>query len=768
MTADRSRSPIRAGIASASLLLLVGGLALAAEETPQFSETQRAHWAWKRPAPPLLPKVQYAAWVRNPIDAFILAKQEAKGLKPAPTASREELIRRVALDLTGLPPTLEEIDAFLADRAPDAYERMVDRYLASPRYGERWARHWLDLARYADSNGYEHDEIRPEMWRYRDYVVRAFNDDRPYDRFIMEQLAGDEIAPDDPEARIATGFNLLGPDMTDSADQAARRQNTLNDMTDTAASVFLGLTLQCARCHDHKFEPLTQKDYYRFQAFFVAAQFRKDIPVGRAAELEAFERARAEHAGKVGALKQQVEALAGPVLAELRAAKVSRLPEDVRTAFRTSEKERTVEQQQIVARNTALAEPAPREVTERLPEAQRGAYDDLARRLRELEAGRPVPPMAMALDEGVRVAPQTFVLGRGELSNREEEVQPGAPVILSSLRMPETLPTTSSTGRRTALARWIASPENPLTARVLVNRVWQHHFGRGLVPTPSDFGVRGESPTHGELLDYLAGRFAGRWDDNLPPQRPTPDAQRPAWSLKSLHRLILTSNAYKQSSHASATAMAGDPENLLFSRMPRQRLEAEAVRDAALFVSGRLNEKRGGPGVFPPLPAGAQPNPGVWPVTKDPTEHTRRSLYIFVRRNLHVPALEVFDSPDTNLSCPRREVTTTAPQALAMLNGPEMVACGRALAGRVLAGAAGEEEQIALAYRLTLGRRPTPGQLALAREFLTKQAGLLKGRGERELLLPEPLPAGVEKRHGAAMTDFCLALLNLNEFVYVD
>ena len=594
------------------LLALLGasGHDLAADEYTIPADA-KDHWAWKPPVRPDVPRVRAAAWARNPIDAFILAKLEAAGLKPAAPARREQLLRRVTFDLTGLPPTPAEIDAFLADGTADAYERVVDRLLASPHYGERWGRHWLDLARYAESNGYEHDEARPEAWRYRDYVLRAFNADKPYDRFVREQLAGDELAPDDPDALTATGFNLLGPDMTDASSQAARRQNTLDDMTDTAGLVFLGLTVGCARCHDHKFEPIPQSDYYRLQAFFAPA---------------------------------------------LRA-------EDFR-------------------RNKQFA----------------------------------------VLREKAAAPPKTFVLSRGELKRPGNEVAPGYPIILLPAKRSAPAafrPLSASSGRRSALAAWLTDARNPLTARVLVNRLWQHHFGRGLVPTASDFGIRGQPPTHPQLLDWLACEFVSG-----------------GWSIKRLHRLMLLSNTYRQSTRPAAEARQRDPENQLFSRMNRQRLEGEAIRDALLAVSGRLDRRLGGPSVYPPLPTAVK----GWTVSADPRDHRRRSVYVFARRNLRFAFLEAFDLPDSNLSCPKRERSTTATQALTLLNSAEVREAAKALAARVEGAAATQAGRVTLAYRLALGRRPTAAELGIARAFLAE----------------------------SPLAEFCRALLNLNEFVYLD
>jgi hypothetical protein len=699
-----------------SALLATATLAPAADEYT-VPPAKREHWAWKVPVRPLVPAVRDRSWLHTPVDAFVLAPLEAEGLHPAPAASREQLLRRVSLDLVGLPPTPAEVDAFVHDPAPDVWEKVVDRLLASPHYGERWGRHWLDLARFAESNGYEFDEVRPDAWRYRDYVITAFNDDRPYDRFIREQLAGDELYPNNPAALTATGFNVLGPDMTDSSDQPQRRQNTLNDMTDTTGLAFLGLTIACARCHDHKFEPIPQTDYYRLQAFFTPVVFRRDLPIAGAGERAAHSAALKEYAALVQPLQDQLDDLERPYRDRLYAERLAKLSDEARAAHQTPAAQRTPAQKDLVEKTNRLLGVPAESVVKAMTAADRTRHQELQDRLKRFDHRKPAAlPVAMGLTDATGAPPRTRVLERGELSNLGEEVQPGFPIVVAP--SPQALPP-----RRADLANWIASRENPLTARVLVNRVWQHHFGRGLVPTPSDFGIRGQRPTHPELLDWLAVEFMDS-----------------AWSIKHVHRLLLTSAAYQQSSKPSPEALAKDPDNRLFSRMIRQRLEGEVIRDSLLAASGRLNGKMGGPGVFPPIAQEALQGTQAWKVSPDPRDHVRRSVYVFARRNLRFPFLEAFDLPDSNLSCPRRERSTTAPQALALLNDADVLTAARALTARIEVAAGSEEERVTLAYRDVLGRPPSATEMQLAREFLSH----------------------------APLSELCRALFNLNEFIYVD
>jgi hypothetical protein len=700
----------------------------AADDEYAVSAREKNHWAWKQPVRRPPPAVKDRAWVRTPVDAFVLARLEAAGLRPAPPAGREQLIRRVTFDLTGLPPTPAEVKAFVTDRSPAAWDKVIDRLLASPHYGERWGRHWLDLARFAESNGFEHDEPRPDAWRYRDYVIAALNADKPYARFIQEQLAGDELDPDSAEALVATGFNLLGADMTDTADEARRRHNTLTDMTDTAGLVFLGLTVTCARCHDHKFEPIPQKDYYRLQAFFTPAAFRRDLVIAGKEERARYAAALKEYNALVRPTLAAIAKLEEPYRERLYEARLARLSDEARAAHRTAPEKRTAAQRALVAKTARLLKVSPAQVIKALSGPDRARHRKLRAELKQFDGRKPAPlPVAMGLHDAGARAPKTFLLDRGELGGPGEEVQPGFPLIL----LPDHKPTAArvkpvrqgSTGRRSALAGWIARPDNPLTARVMVNRLWQHHFGRGIVASSSDFGLRGDRPTHPELLDWLATEFVAS-----------------GWSVKHMHRLMLRSAAYRQTSQASAAARKLDPENKLLGRMNRLRLEGEVIRDSLLAVSGRLNRRMGGPGVFPPIPPEALRGTKGWAASRDPRDHVRRSVYVFARRNLRFPFLEAFDLPDSNLSCPKRERSTTAPQALALLNSADVVAAAKALAARLTREAQTEGEQISLVYRLVLGRSPAETERKMAHTFLQE----------------------------APLSELCRALFNLNEFVYMD
>ncbi len=694
------------------------------------------HWAFVAPSRPAVPEVRDGKWVRNPIDAFILAGLEEFDLRPTPEADRPTLLRRLTIDLTGLPPTPEELDAFLVDDRPDAYERVVDRLLATPRYGERWAQHWLDLARYADTDGFEFDQARPDAWRYRDWVVKALNEDTPYDRFVALQLAGDELAPGEPDALVATGFNRCYPDMVDMNDQDERRQHALDDVTETAGLAFLGLTIGCARCHDHKFDPIRQEEFYRLQAVFTPARFRDDLALATRDERADYERRRDEWRSTLASSQADLIALEAPARERLSPGPPPGLNDEAAAAWRADPADRTPTQVALVFD----AIPDDRRV--KLGDLIEAIGPEAAGRRRELLNGiaahrrrePPAPPQARGLDEAGPDAAPTFVMIRGEFGRRGAEVTPGVPSALVATGASTDLTAEASarsTGRRTALARWLTDPANPLTARVMVNRLWQHHYGRGLVATPSDFGTQGEPPSHPELLDWLATELVAR-----------------GWSPKAMHRLMVTSATYRQGSTAAdPRTVEDDPENLLLGRQNRQRLDGETIRDALLFVSGRLDPGAGGPGVFPDLPAELAKLSGkgaAWPVSAREEDRRRRSLYVFVRRNLRYPFFEAFDRPDTNASCARRPVTTIAPQSLALLNGRAAHDAAKAMAERIGAEAgASPEARVGRAYRLAIGRAPDDRERALAVGFLADEPG-------------------------GGLAGLCLALLNTNEFVYVD
>jgi hypothetical protein len=684
------------------------------------------------------------------------------------------LLRRVTLDLTGLPPTPEELQSFLQDARPDAYIRVVERLLASPHYGERWAQHWLDVARYAESNGFELDAERPHAWHYRDYVVRAFQTDLPYDQFITEQLAGD-LLPKSEERLVATGFNRCGPIhlVSGNTDPEVNRQEVLTEMTGAVGSAFLGLTIGCARCHDHKFDPITQADYYQLQAFFAASK-PNDVDITTAAERQTHEERSKALQSQLAPLRKQVADMEKPYKALLTELKRNLLEPAYRAALDVETSKRTPEQKKVAEHAQILIKVSWDELVEALTPKERTKRAELRAQIHALEAQLP-PPLshAWAITEDAKVPP-TYILKRGDPKRKAKEVQPAVPTILRDVVVARsgdhatTLPTEETpphTRRldRLALANWLTQPDHPLTARVLVNRLWQHHFGRGLVATPNDFGIRGEPPTHPELLDWLAGEFVEH-----------------GWSIKHLHRLLVLSSTYQQTSRlpAEARAKAVDPANRWLGRMNRQRLEGETLRDSVLTVAGTLNPKLGGPMVRVPVEpevyelifTEGEPD-GLWPVTPDQREHTRRSIYLFAKRNVRLPMLEAFDQPDTLTSCPVRPVSTFAPQALILLNGPFLQEQSKALAGRLLRECGSDRDrQIDRAFRLALARPPRDLEKRLARDFLTSQTDLLRGRlrARERLASPPELPAGIDPAAAAALIDFCLALFNRNEFLYVD
>jgi hypothetical protein len=738
-------------------------LALAAVASPQatereFKAAERNYWAFQKVVKPPAPGVQDGAWVRNEIDAFVLARLEEKKIAPNPPADKATLIRRATLDLTGLPPTPEEVQAFVNDDSPDAFAKVVDRLLASPRYGERWGRHWLDLARYADTAGFKGDETRPFVWRYRDYVIDSINQDKPYDRFIKEQIAGDELYPNDPAARIATGFNRHWPDESNLANPILRRQEILNDITDTVGSVFLGMTYGCARCHDHKFDPILHKDYYRLQAFFANTRNEDEMNLLVGDEAGKYQEQHAAWESKTREIRAGIEEILAPARRAKMAEMVGLFPAEAQEVFFLAPEERTPMQWQMYYRGVNRVTPSDTVLVKGLEPEAKQRYEALREELAKFDDLKPAePPVAQAMIDASREAPPTHVLAVGVYDRPLDEVEPGFLSILDPgpAKIVPPAPGVNSTGRRAALANWIADEDNPLTARVMANRIWHYHFGRGIVGTPSDFGTMGERAIDQKLLDYLAATFV-----------------EGGWRMKRMHRLILLSNTYQQSSANRPEAAEAAPD--LWWRFERRRLEGEVIRDTMLSVSGLLNLKMGGPGVFPPLPPGTV-MPGSnyvnWNEEKDPAEANRRGVYVFVKRNLRYPMFQTLDFPDTHESCARRYHTVTPTQSLALMNDEVVLGWAVALAGRVLNDSGVPvDAQVDRAYRIVHNRAPSAKERATILQFLQSQASILSQQIARneKVYVPDSLPAGVDPAHAAAFVDFCHTLLNSNEFVYMN
>ncbi len=770
----------------ATLLLTLAAVGLAAGRDdspklegytdPEISAQEKSHWSFQPPVRPEIPAVKNQKWIRNPIDAFILAKLEAAGMTPAPEADRLTLIRRVMLDLTGLPPTPEEVNAFLNDTRPGAYERLVDRLLASPHHGERWATYWLDVVRFAESNGYELDAERPQAWRYRDYVIRSFNADKPYDVFLTEQIAGDELAAgkdprDCADLLIATGLHRCGPVhvVGGNLDKDMVRQEILTEMVNGLGSAVLGLTLGCARCHDHKFDPISAGDYYRIEAFFAPAEYTE---VDLATDEEKKERKKKADAieAKMTPLKKQVAAIDAPVRKRVEEAKREGLEPQYREALAVPANKRTPEQKKLAEDSKRLVKVSWDEILAAMSPEDHARRAAIREKIHALEAQIPPPPAAAWAIKTEDSAAKSFVLKRGDLKRRAAIALPAFPrVLVSAEAKPKS---------RLELAKWLTRPDHPLTARVMVNRLWQHHFGEGIVATPNDFGARGELPTHPELLDWLAcelanpGRQSGgdRHPGTGVPGTPT------SWSLKTLHRLIVLSSTYRQASAVAANPK--DPDNRLLSRMNPRRLEAEAIRDSVLTAAGTLNPQVGGPSIKVPLEpevydlifTEGEPD-GLWPVTPDAGQHTRRSVYLFNKRNVRIPLFEAFDQPDTLTSCADRPVSTFAPQALILMNGPFTQEQGKKMAVKLVRDFGTDPaKQIEELYRHTVGRKPTAEEKKLAIEFLKAQAATIRERqkaGQPIGLDAGDVPPGADVAEVRSLADLCVAIFNTNEFVYI-
>ncbi len=628
----------------------------------------REFWSLKPIVDPSLPKIDNTSWPLNSVDYFILSKLEQASLQPADETDRADWLRRVHYDLGGLPPTVEQMDEFVVDQSPDAYERLVDRLLASPRYGERWGQHWLDVVRFAETEGFEYDRTIPDAWRFRDYVVQALNDGIGFDEFLLEQIAGDEINAENRRLKIAAGFHRLGAVRRNAGNQevSGSRNEVLTERTDIVGSALLGMTVGCARCHDHKFDPISQNDYYSLQAYF-AASHEHDLPY--------IENDNVEHWKK----------------------ETSRVQKEIDRLTKILSNQGGEEEKATIAKIRAL----------------------------EKELPEPIPLVSSVRNDFENQTP-IHVLKRGEWSMPLDQVWPNPPTVLQLNS--SSISSANDSMPRTALARWLVDQQNPLTARVIVNRLWQYHFGRGIVPSPNDFGRNGRPPSHPELLDHLASRLIQN-----------------DWQLKQIHRMILLSRTYRQSSSTlKATEYRElDPENALLWRFNRRRLSAEEIRDSMLFLSGELNSGIGGQSIM--LPVDEQLvkqlyKPSQWKVTEEHAQQARRSIYLIAKRNLRLPFMEAFDQPTLQSSCANRETSTHAPQALELLNGPISNELADHFSARLTTLAPGNwEKQIELAFRMATGRVPTDDERRLSMSFL-------KSGAHRE---------------------FALAIFNINAFLYV-
>jgi len=717
---------------------------LAKSEERPLTPDERQYWAFqppkRQPVPPVT-QPTFQAWQRNPIDAYLLSAMNTKGLAPARKADRRTLIRRAYLDLLGLPPSPEEVYSFVKDPAADAWPKLVDRLLASPHYGERWARHWLDLVRYADSGGFEFDVDRPEGWRYRDYVVKSFNDDKPYSHFVREQIAGDEYAPVSDDAMIATGFLRLGPELGGGE---RGRQDSLDDIVMTTTLTFMGMTVSCARCHNHKFDPIPQKDYYRIQAVFFSTR-SVEHPLVPAHDVSAHKADTARIEELLRPLRQVKRALEAPYLKQLVDREIALLPEYLQTAWKTPPAERSEGQRLNVAQiektlqsDTLRAKITEKDILPLMPEAERLEHRTLVEQISALERQKPKPyPSARAIGESGREARPSYFLHRGSLDAKGSLMAPGVLSVASGKEPEFALPPPDATTswRRRGFADWLVSPENPLTARVMVNRIWQHHFGEGIVRTPSNFGKTGERPSHPELLDWLAREFVDR-----------------DWSMKAMHRLMMTSETYQMTSQDVPTNVAIDPENRMFWRMPRHRLEGETIRDQILAVSGTLDRTTGGPNVFPYIDPDLfeKSSKRDWPGKPDDDPTTwRRSLYVFSKRSIRYPLFETFDQPNLINSVDRRNRSTVAPQALILMNNAAVILQARKFAERLEREAGNDPTtQVRRGFQLALGREPDRDEMTRSTQYAVSGLSHSGRSGSRGLAA------------------FCRLLFNLNEFVY--
>jgi hypothetical protein len=706
----------------------------------KITPEDREHWSYQPIRNPKPPAVRNEAWIRTPIDRFVLARLEGEGFSPAMSAQPRDLQRRLYLDLIGIPPTIAEQDAFLV--GPDAgnLDREAAKLLDRKGYGERWARHWLDLVRYADTNGYERDGIKPAGWRYRDWVINSLNKDKPYDRFVLEQLAGDELDDASTETILATGFYRLGPWDDEPAEPDQDLHDQRDDMIRTISQVFVGLTLGCARCHDHKFDALTMHDYYRLSAILAplerprSGRTEQTRPAGSLAQRQALD----ERNRRISEHKSRITAAYAAARTRVLVDKKSGLTAAAVAAFRTAAEKQNDAQKKLVEQHQKQLD---EKTAAALTDAEQATIAEADQAIAKLRKKTPDLPDGYFLFESDRDPPTTNLLLRGRAATPGPVIEPGLPVLLVSQQPKFEKSSEKTTGRRLTLARWILDPQNPLAARVIVNRVWQYHFGEGLVRTPSDFGILGLEPTHPELLDWLANWFVHEAD----------------WSLKKLHALIIRSQTYRMSKSARPVAAEKDPLNLLLWRFPYRRLQVEALRDSMLAASGKLNRKMYGPGTYLHIPPqaleGHADRASIWkPFNED--EASRRTVYALVKRSLLVPMLEVLDLCDTTRSTDVRNITSVPTQALTLFNGDFVNRQAAHLADRAVREAGTDQrKQITQVWRLALCRSPEPDELSALDTWLTKEGS----RGDNS----KP-----DQAKRLALIQLCRVVLNLNEFAY--
>ncbi len=718
------------------------------------------HWSFLPVVSPVipLPVKGEARWIRTAVDNFVLRELTKRKIEHSPEADRITLARRLYFDLIGLPPEPQEVDAFLRDSRPDAYEQLVEKLLASPHYGERWGRHWLDTAGYADSNGYfDADSDRPLAYKYRDYVVRCLNADKPFDQFVREQIAGDELAgflpngdvtPANEELLTATHFLRNAPDGTGESDgnpQELRvdRYSVLEGNVHLLGSVFMGMTVQCARCHDHKFEPIAQREYYQLQAILRPAYDpdhwikpkERILTVGTRTEREKVQAEIDRSDAEIKAAKEAIDGLVKPFRKLIIADNLQSLPEAERkkilNALDAKEKDRNKEMKELLKKHEALVEVKDETLGKRFPEVA-AALSGLQKGLAKREQQRPVPlPQISVLVEPADPPTPHFILVRGNYAKPGSEVQAGVPAILTPADNPFVFPQggTNSSGRRLALANWLTSPKNPVVARLMVNRVWQRHFGTGIVPTADNFGVTGAKPSHPELLDFLALEFV-----------------RNGWKLKPLHRLMVNSATYRQSSAYQKTAHEADGDNKWLWRFPMQRLDAESIRDAMLATTGELNLSIGGP--FVPKDKTEE---GQYVIVESQPGARRRTLYIQQRRTTPVTFVDVFDGAKMNPNCVQRASSTVALQSLALLNSDFARTRSKAFGARLMREGHTPKERMNLAFQLALGRPPTETERTVAGQFVAAPTTGSPGADDPSL-----------------WTDFCQTIFASNAFLFVE